>query len=393
MNEQRKGPTILVNSYSERWLRKGFPWVYPKEIVRGKAKPGKWVSVRSQGGALLGQGLFDRGWIAVRLMPEDLVETLEQAAALRRTVIDDSTTAYRLVHGENDGVPGVRVDIWGEYAVLALDSPSLAPLVPQLADWLIHSGRAKGVYLCYRPDPRDKSINADEVNPQPGLVGGIGTGEDIVVLERGVKVLVRPFEGPDVGLYADMRDVRSWMEPHWRGRRVLNTFAYTGVFSLVSAIHGAAQVSTVDLSGAVLDRARANFAVNGLNEEHFEFIAADTFKALDRWRRKGRKCDLVILDPPSFSRGSAGIFNVRKDYSRLVAGACRVLDHDGWLLCASNLGQVSPREFRKQVGEGFARSKVRGQEIHWATAAPDFPAAAWFPEGNYLKVGLWRILH
>ena len=118
-------PAIVVNSYSERWLRKGFPWVYPKEIVRGKATVGGYVSVRSQDGALLGRGLFDRGWIAVRVVPDDLVDTLECAASLRRAVVDDDTTGYRLVHGENDRLPGVRVDIWGHCAVVALDSPSL----------------------------------------------------------------------------------------------------------------------------------------------------------------------------------------------------------------------------------------------------------------------------
>jgi 23S rRNA (cytosine1962-C5)-methyltransferase len=215
---------------------------------------------------------------------------------------------------------------------------------------------------------------------------------DVRVTERGVAFLVRPWDGPDVGLYADMREVRARLAPHWGGRAVLNTFAYTGAFSVAAALGGATEVVSVDLSTPALERAEANFVANDLDPDAVEFLAEDTFKALDRFRRTGRDFDLVILDPPSFSRSDAGTWSAKRDWPRLVASACRVLRPDGWLVAASNQGEISPKEFTGLQLAGIKKAGRRGQGIHRLGQAPDFPAASWFPEGRYLKVDVWRIL-
>jgi 23S rRNA (cytosine1962-C5)-methyltransferase len=100
----------------------------------------------------------------------------------------------------------------------------------------------------------------------------------------------------------------------------------------------------------------------------------------------------VILDPPSFSRSAAGVWSAKKDYPRLVAAACRVLAPDGWLIAASNQGEVSPREFSGFVADGVSRAKRRSQLLWWVGQAPDFPAGSWFPEGRYLKVAILRMV-
>jgi 23S rRNA (cytosine1962-C5)-methyltransferase len=390
---------ITVDGYSERWLRKGFPWVYPKEVRSGKAKAGDEVVVRSGGGEALGRGLADEGWLAVRVYRHDggpldeawLEGLLDRALALREQVIDERTTGYRVVNAESDGLPGIRVDRWGDRVVLILDSPAVRALLPGVIGWCERRLGAAGVHLCYRPDPRD-TIDVKRANPAPGLVAGAPVDGPVDVTERGIHFRVRPDEGPDVGLYADMRVTRAWMEPYWRGRRVLNTFAYTGAFSVAAAVHGAAEVVTVDLSEKYLARAKENFAANGLAADDERFVAEDTFKALDRFRRKGDRFDVVVLDPPSFSHGPAGMWSAEKDYPRLVASACRVLAPGGWLLAASNLGQMSPHAFRGEVDEGIRKADRAGQELWWGSQGPDFPAATWFPEGRYLKIGVWRVL-
>jgi len=394
-----RGRELLVNAYSEKWVRKGFQWVYRQEVTAGGGPLGTEVLVRGPAGQVLGRALLDDGWIAARVYRMDdgpldaawLDARLDAAAALRAQVVDPNTTGYRLVNGENDGLPGLRIDWWDHFAVLVLDSPAVAPLVDGVVAWLERTRAPRGVYLCYRPDHRDERDFA-RVQPAPGLIAGHPPAGDVGVRERSLTFRVRPAEGPDVGLYADMREVRAWLEPHWLGRRVLNTFAYTGAFSVAAAHHGAAEVVTVDLAQPAIERAEANFAANDLATDLHEFIVEDTFKAFDRFRRTGRQFDLVLLDPPAFSRSDVGIWSAKRDWPRLVAAACRVLAPDGWLVVASNQGELSPRDWQGLLLEGFEKAERRAQELTRLGQAPDFPAASWFPEGRYLKVSVWRVL-
>lgn len=394
-----KPARLVVDAYSERWLERGFPWVYRKEVAQGGGRPGQLARVFSGGGRLLGTALLDDGWIAARVyrhgdgpLDRALVhERLDRARALRDAVLPPDTTAFRLVNGENDGLPGLRVDWWSHYAVLVLDTPAVAPLVDWVVEWLHDRLDARGVTLCYRPDPRDER-DFSAVQPAPGLVAGHPPAGPVRVRERGLCFDVAPLEGPDVGLYCDMRDVRAWLEPTWGGATVLNTFAYTGAFSVSAAYNGAAHVTTVDLSRKVLERAEANFRANDLDPSLHDFVASDTFKALDRFRRTGQLFDRVILDPPSFSRADAGVWSAKRDYPRLVAAAARVVAPDGWIVAASNQGEVSPREFDGFVADGLRKAGRSAQRIHSTGQAPDFPAAVEFPEGRYLKVGVWRLV-
>lgn len=392
---------MRVNGHSLRWLKQGFCWVYPNEVVGGlPRKPGTEVELEGPGGEPLGRGVSDSGWIAVRRFREDagkldaawMRDRLERAIDLReRLRLGDDTTGYRLVHGENDGLPGIRVDWWNGWVVIALDTPAVAPILPLLCDALEARLAPQGIYLCYRPDPRD-DVDLKKVYPAPQWLRGEGPeGGEVVVHERGVAMRVRPDDGPDVGMYADMRGVRDWLRPHWAGRRVLNTFSYTGLFSVAAAVHGAAEAVSVDLGGPALERLAANLAENGLDPADHERVEDDVFRAFDRFRRTGRRFDLVILDPPSFSHGPAGTWSAKKDTPRLVAAAARVTERRGWLVAASNQGQLSPKAFRGMVAEGLRKAGREGRELSFHGAAPDFPAAVSFPEGHYLKVGVWAL--
>lgn len=392
--------TLAVDGHSARWLRQGFPWVYPQEVVGGGPVPaGTLVRLMAPDGGDLGCGVADSGWLAVRRFRDDegpldrawLAQQVDRAVRLReRSVLSDATTACRLIHGENDGLPGIRVDSWDGWLVVILDSPSLAVLLPDLVEVLAARVPCHGVHLSYRLDPRD-TLDPDRLDPAPGWLRGEAPPDDVTVLERGLALRVRPGEGADVGAFPDMRDVRAWLEPHWRGRRVLNTFAHTGAFSVAAALHGASEVCTVDLSGAYLERAVANAVANGLDGDAIEPVEDDVFKALDRFRRTGRRFDLVVLDPPSFSHGPTGTWSAKQDMPRLVAAAARVLDDDGWIVAASNQGQLSPKAFRGLVADGLKKAGRLGRELTFLGAAVDHPSAVTFPEAHYLKVGVWAL--
>ena len=389
---------MVVDHKSEGWLRQGFPWVYPDELVEGRAySAGTVVPILSRQGQLLGTGIRDQGWIAVRRFRSDdgpldrawLDEVLDRAQALRDRALDPDTTAYRLVHAECDGLPGIRVDVYGWHLVVSLDSPSLLRLLEPLCDALEARLSPRGIYLAWRPDPRDDFDPAEA--PQPaGLLRGKAPTADVRVVERGIACLVRPGAGKDIGLYMDMRDNRAWLEPHWGGRRVLNLFAHTGFFSVCAAMHGATETVSVDLSEGYLERAEANFSANELDPADHLFLAEDVRRVLDRFRRTGERFDIVVLDPPAFARGKEGAMRLAKDLPALVAGCLRVLEPDGWLVASTNLGNLSPRDFHRGVREGGQKAGLGLQLIHEGTQAPDFPAHTAFPEGRYLKLGVWR---
>lgn len=389
---------VRVNGKSHEWLRKGFPWVYPDEVTAGApAEPGARVVIEGPDGTVHGTGLGDTGWISVRRYRTDdgpldrawLDGVLDRAVRLReRCVLGSDTTCCRLVNGENDGLPGIRVELWDRWATVALDTPAALPLAPMLAEALADRLGVRGAWLCWRPDPRDTARDL----PAPRWLLGEGPpGGEVEVRERGLRLGARPDEGPDVGVYVDMRDVRAWLAPHWAGRRVLNTFAYTGAFSAAAAVGGAAEVVSVDLSRPSLDRLVGNLARNHVPADAHEVVEDDVFKALDRFRRTGRRFDVVVVDPPSFSHGPAGTWSAKQDLPRLVAGAARVADDDGWLVIASNQGQISPRAFRGAVEDGLGKAGRAARELAFLGASPDVPAGVGFPEGHYLKVGVWAL--
>lgn len=387
---------LKVNGHSDRWLAQGFPWVYPNEVVGGLPAAGAEVRVEGPNGVARGRAIVDHGWIAARIMRADggplddawLDGLLDAAARRREGLVGSDTSGWRWLHAENDQLPGLRLDVWDGHAVVILDSPVLAPLARRLVDRLVARGGLRTAWLSYRPDPRDTRVARPDDVP-PGQLYGEPLQQDVVITERGMKMAVRPWEGPDVGSYPDMREVRAWLAPHWAGRRVLNTFAYTAAFSVAAALGGAERVVSVDLSRPYLERAKANFLLNGLDVEAHAFEVDDSFKALDRARRTGQRFDRVILDPPSFSHGPAGTWSAKQDMPRLVSAGAHVLSPGGWLVVASNQGQVSPRDFRGQVAQGIAKAGRSGAELAFFGAAPDHPARVTFPEAHYLKVGVW----
>jgi 23S rRNA (cytosine1962-C5)-methyltransferase len=388
---------VVVNGHSASWLARGFCWVYPNEVT-AKPKglsPGAVVPLQGPKGEDLGAGVWDSGWIAVRRFrtqtgPVDeawLDHLVGVAQALRDQLVDPGTSAYRVVNAENDGLPGVRVDRYGWVIVVTLDSPSLLSLLEPLADVLEARFSPRAVYLAWRPDPRDKGWKTDR---EAGLVRGRAPTSDVPVTERGVAARVRPGARKDIGLYPDVRELRAWLEPHWGGRTVLNLFAHTGFFSVVAAFHGASHVTSVDLSAHFLTRAEDNFRANELDPGLHDFIAEDVRRFLDRARRKGERFDRVLLDPPAFAHGPDGALSTKKSYGSLVAACLRVLEPGGWLIAVLNQGVVSPRDFHGMVADGAKRAGRPLQLVHEAHQAGDFPALLTFPEGRYLKAGVWR---
>jgi len=368
-----------------------------------RLRPGSLVRLQGPGGAQLGLGIWDEGWIAVRRFRSDegalnrsfLQACLQRARLRRLPFLPPRTTAWRMVNAENDGLPGTRVDIWADEVHVTLDSPSLSRLLPDLSQLLQELLQPRRITLGWRSDPRDRRGGAaraappEILYPDKGVLDEDAAAHEVRVEERGVGFLVRPALGSDAGLFPDMRDNRRWLQPLWQDRRVLNLFAYTGAFSVFAALAGARQVVTGDLAQSALQRAKANFATNQLDPTEHEFLREDSFRLLDRMRRTGRRFDLVLADPPAFSRAQAGAFSISKDMPRLTAACLRVLDEQGLLVLACNQGSVSPRAFHEAIQRGAQRAKRALRQVHSGGQAPDFASSISFPEGRYLKFGAY----
>lgn len=266
----------------------------------------------------------------------------ETALARRRGIPSDATNAVRLFDGAGDGLDGVVLETYAGHWLL---STLGGRIPPSMMEWL----RAQPA-ACYwkRLDQHQKE--------SPALLTGEAVDEPFLIRENHISYEISFQSGYSQGIFLDQRDnraeVRGLMKP---GLRLLNTFAYTGAFSVAAAMAGA-ETTTLDLSQPYLDWAKRNFTHNGLDPAAHHFCKGDTFHWLRRFAKQGRRFDAIVLDPPTFSRDEKGkVFRVENDFGELAALAAQVLAPDGWMLCCTNFRRMTPWEFERQLLEKLPR--------------------------------------
>ncbi len=382
-----------------RAVKKGHPWIFDKGILTQNkvAQPGDLAILYDQKRVFVGIGLFDPDSpIKIRVLhygkpltldTEWVKEKLENVFQVRTELINDpATTGYRLVSGENDGLPGLVVDRYDETLVFKLDTVAWVPHLDQLVSIFRDLVQPERVVLrtnrtvAAAPSCPD-SLKKACVIYGPELMG------PVIFLENGLKFEAEPIIGQKTGFFLDQRDNRTRVGKLSRGQNVLNVFSYTGGFSLYAASNGAKSVTSLDLSRPALDAALNNFQ---LNKNH-SLIAGtphllmcdDAFAALRALAEEGKKYDLVILDPPSFAKKQADIPGALKAYERLVKQGLDVLEKGGVLVSASCSSRVSAETFFDMVTRTAAMVGRPLQVIEKTTHAVDHPVG--FPEGAYLK--------
>jgi 23S rRNA (cytosine1962-C5)-methyltransferase len=294
------------------------------------------------------------------------------------------TDAYRLLNRAGDGFPSLAVDRYADVLVAHVYSQGV-PMDPprRLLAELAQRAGARAVYVKVRPvqaSVLDEHARA-ELAPRMPLLGT--PVEQTVARESGLRYIVRPGDGLNVGLFLDMREVRAAVRVLAAGRTVLNCFAYTCAFGVAALAGGARRVLNLDISRRYLDWGRENTALNGFSALLSDFVRGDVFDWLARLGRRGERFDIVILDPPSYSTTRETRFSVERDMPRLVALAARVVAPGGWLIACTNCEQLGLGGFvaRVRAGlEGHAAQIVRTQH----EPADDFPLAPGAPP--HLKV-------
>ncbi len=384
---------LILKPGREKSLKRRHPWVFSGAIAKVEGKPqlGDSVEVRSADGAFLAVAAFSPesqirarvwSWTAGDIDAAFFAQRIARAAAARSVSAGEGT---RLVHGESDGLPGVVADRYGDTVVVQLLSAGAERWRGAIADALAALPGVARVIERSEADVRE----LEGLQPQSGLLRGeLATGP-LTVREHGLEFAVDAEQGHKTGFYLDQRDNRLLLRGLVKDKTVLDCFCYCGGFALNALAGGAKSVTAIDSSGPALAAAKANAARNGLPES--EWLEADVFQALRKFRDEGRKFDLIVLDPPKFAPTAAHAEKAARAYKDINLLGFRLLNPGGVLMSYSCSGGVSPDLFQKIVAGAALDAGVDARIEHWLHASADHPVVLNFPEGEYLKGLLLRV--
>lgn len=298
-------------------------------------------------------------------MNRSIASLLEAALARRHALLTEGRTeAVRIVHGDADGIPGLVIERYADVLVVQLHEGRLAIEEEVIRSALEDFRERLGIRAVYKKVfVRDRGHAASELadthaDSRPWL--GDTVGAEVIVREDDLRFIVRPYEGFAVGLFLEHRENRRRVRELASGRRVLNAFSYTGSFSIAAAAGGAATVHSVDVSKRYLEWSKQNFAVNGIDLAAHLFFCSDVFDFHKRATRQKRRYDLIILDPPTFSRlrRPDRTFVLAEELDLLVAGTMALLDPGGFILVATNDRQLPLSRLDDAVRSGAGTRKV-----------------------------------
>jgi len=379
-------------------IRGRHPWVFSgalKSIPEG-LESGMPVCLVDEQNSFLAQGYFNSySQIAVRLWSWDKDEVvcpaffekrISDAYALRKNLVENKKTdSYRLISGENDLLPGLIVDKYGDYLCLQFHTKGLEFWREQIIDALVSVIASKGIYE--RSDVRTRGIEGAE--EKVGVVWG-EVPERIQILENGYKFLVDVAGGQKTGFFLDQRDKRAALEKYTKGKSVLNCFSYTGGFSVYAAGAGAKRVVSVDISEKALELAEENIKLNKFDAKKSEFICADVRAYLTGLNEKDAELgkndfSVIILDPPAYVKDRRKVREGLQGYRNINELALRLLPENGILVTASCSAHVSLSDFRYMLSEAAGRAGRTVQILETYTHGIDHPELAPFMEGEYLK--------
>ncbi|NDE61223.1 MAG: class I SAM-dependent rRNA methyltransferase, partial [Cyclobacteriaceae bacterium] len=381
---------IFLQKGKEHSLRRKHHWVFSGAIARLEEGilPGNLVSVYSSKNEFLGIGHFAQGSIMVRILSFEereidvafWKEKLERAYAVRKALQltdQEDTTIYRLVHGEGDGLPGLIIDYYQGTAVIQAHTLGIHAQVPQITEALklLYDSSLEGVF--------DKSA---ETLPKSGeQVENTwiwGKAKSAVVKEYGASYAIDWEKGQKTGFFIDQRENRKLVAQYAKGKKILNTFCYSGGFSVLALLEGAQEVHSVDISPKAIALTEENIALNEGFEGKHKSIVADVVKYI---RDIGDDYDMIVLDPPAFAKNLKARHNAVQAYKRLNAEALKKIKKGGILVTFSCSQVVDKQLFTHTLTAAALESNRNVRILHQLSQPPDHPISSFHPETEYLK--------
>ena len=391
---------VRIKKGEGRSLKAGGMWIYDNEIdkIDGAFENGDMVLVEDFDGYCLGHGFINtKSKITVRMMSrkrnavvdEDFIEMrVRNAWEYRKSTVD--TGSCRLIFGEADFLPGIVIDKFSDVLVvesLALGIDRWKPVIlEKLKKVLAEDGiRIRGVY-----DRSDAKVRLQEGMER--YKGFIGEPFDtkVEIVENGVKYIVDVQDGQKTGFFLDQKYNRLAVQRLCKGKKVLDCFTHTGSFALNAGVAGAESVLGVDASELGVAQARENAELNGLSDK-VRFVCADVFDLLPQLEEDGEKYDVVILDPPAFTKSRASVKNAVKGYREINLRGMKLVKDGGYLATCSCSHFMDPELFAKTIREAAAGSHKRLRQVEYRTQAADHPILWAADESYYLKFYIFQV--
>ena len=391
---------VYLKKGEGRSMKAGGPWVYDNEVERIEGEPldGDVVSVHDYNGFCLGKGFLNRrSKLRVRMLTRNrnqeideafLRTRVENAWEYRKKVVD--TRSCRVIFGEADFLPGLVVDKFSDVLVvqsLALGMDRYKSFILQtLTELMAKDGISiRGIY-----ERSDAKVREQEGMPR--VKGFLSDPFDtkVEIVENGVKYFVDVAEGQKTGFFLDQKCNRKAIWPLCPGAEVLDCFTHTGSFALNAGLAGARHVLGVDASELGVAQARENAALNGLSDR-VEFLCADVFALLPELEAKGQKFDLVILDPPAFTKSRASVKKAVTGYREINLRAMKLIKDGGFLATCSCSHFVDYALFTQTIGQAARNVHKRLRQVEYRTQAPDHPILWDAEDSYYLKFYIFQV--
>ena len=388
--------TEYINDY-----KNGYPLISKESIVEWSklSDEGTIISLVDAKKKFIVKGYYGIqnkgfGWVLSSNVDENIdtgffIKKIKSALEYRKDFYSDkSTTAFRVFNGEGDGVGGLTIDYFDGYYLVTWYSIGIYELKDEILEALKQSVDYKGIYQKKRFDGKGKYLaDADD------FVCGERAPEPFIVKENGANFAIYLDDGAMVGVFLDQRDVRRTIRDKYaKGKTLLNTFSYTGAFSIFGALGGATKTTSVDLAKRSLPKTQEQFSVNNIDVESQDIIVEDVFNYFKYAVRKKLTFDIVVLDPPSFARSKKHTFSASKDYVKLLKEAIQITSKNGMIVASTNSANFSMMTFRDFIKRAFKELNGKFKVEESFSLPKDFRVNPKFKEGDYLKVVFIRKL-
>ena len=394
-------PVVQLRRGEGRAFKAGGPWIYDNEIgeILGEPADGDIVRIEDYNGYPLGVGFLNRAsTIAVRALSRNADAVIDEAflekrvrAAwqYRKDTVD--TASCRVIFGEADFLPGLVVDKFADVLVAESLALGIDRLKQTILDILVRVLAEDGIAVRGVYERSDAKVRLKEGMER--FKGFLSAPFDPVVeiTENGVRYLVDVAEGQKTGFFLDQKYNRLAIRPLAKGGRVLDCFTHTGAFALNAAMGGAAEVIGVDASQLGVDQAAKNAALNGLSDRA-RFVCDDVFDLLPRLEKQGEKFDLVILDPPAFTKSRSSVKKAVTGYREINLRGIKLVKNGGYLATCSCSHFMTPELLEKTIQEAARDARRRLRQVEFRTQAPDHPILWGAGESYYLKFYIFQVV-
>ncbi|MCQ2387591.1 MAG: class I SAM-dependent rRNA methyltransferase [Clostridia bacterium] len=384
---------VVLKKNEEKKILNGFPWVYANEVskILGKDKQGSIAEIRSFDGRFIGRGFINH-----------LSKILVRVLSLKDEVIDKDffyqrikkandyrlelgySNNYRVVFGESDMLSGLIVDKYGDYLSVQFLCFGMELIKKDIVDILVDIFKPKGIY-----ERSDVSIREKEGLQQ---VKGVLYGEDFskaIIEENGLKMIVDIANGQKTGYFLDQKENRDNLKNYVKDKTVLDCFCNAGGFSLCALKYGAKEVVSTDISESALEIVKQNAELNGFTANT---VKADTFELLREYRKEKKKFDVIILDPPAFTKSADTVKQAYSGYKDINIQALKLVEKGGYLITCSCSQHLTIQTFLNMINESVFESGVNAKLVELRTQGKDHATLIGTEQSLYLKVAVLKIV-